>query len=274
MGLSRALEAGAPIPQAEEQFINLSESLMEHFKTEEEFLEAQGYPSLAAHRYEHEILFERVWERLIRRHSTDAPPLVEILRGVGDLIQLHRKRSTASTPPGSRTTSVPPIVPGGRLRVPGCCADPPVRESLAAASSASPPAGAPRSHAVLPRLGWGFLRLAAWGRGGRSLECPGSQDGCFEFCSMKRRRIDSALGGRSSVTAWPPRSGARRGQADHAPVGRRKNPEPEADRKARRAGQRTPQQTYPNLAMAADRSRIRSAGSSRPMLRRMMVRPW
>jgi len=91
MGLSRALEAGAPIPQAEEQFINLSESLMEHFKTEEEFLEAQGYPSLAAHRYEHEILFERVWERLIRRHSTGAPPLVEILRGVGDLIQLHQE---------------------------------------------------------------------------------------------------------------------------------------------------------------------------------------
>ena len=77
--------------------------------------------------------------------------------------------------------SVPRIVPAGRLRVPGFCADPPVRESLAAASSASPPAGAPRSHAVLPRLGWGFLRLAAWGRGDRSLDCPGSQDGCFEF---------------------------------------------------------------------------------------------
>ncbi len=87
----------------------------------------------------------------------------------------------------------------------------------------------------LPRLGWGFLRLAAGGRGDRSLECPGSHDGCFEFCSMKRRRIDSSPGGRSSVAACIARSAARTLQADHAPMGRRKNPEPEVDRKARRA---------------------------------------
>ncbi len=81
-------------------------------------------------------------------------------------------------------SAVPPVVPDGRLRVPCGCADPPVRESLAACSSASPPARAPRSHAVLPRLGLGFLRLAAGGRGGRSLECPGSRYGCCEICSM------------------------------------------------------------------------------------------
>ncbi len=136
-------------------------------------------------------------------------------------------------------SAVPAVAPSGRLRVPCRCADPPVRGSLAACSSASPPARAPRSHADLPRLGWGFLRLAAGGRGVRSLECPGSRDGGSEICSMKRRRIDSSPGGRSSVAACIARSAARTLQADHAPVGRREIKEPDTDRKARWAELRT-----------------------------------
>ena len=90
-GLVKTLEGGATVSLAEEQFMELSETIMEHFMTEENFLETQGYPGLIAHRYEHEILFERVWERLIRRHSLDAPPLIEIIQGVADLIQLHQE---------------------------------------------------------------------------------------------------------------------------------------------------------------------------------------
>ena len=87
--LIRRIEEDPRDPETEASFRQLSEKIMEHFMTEEDHLEAEGYPGLTAHRYEHELLFERFWEKMVRWHAPEAPPLVELMKGVAGLIQEH-----------------------------------------------------------------------------------------------------------------------------------------------------------------------------------------
>lgn len=84
-GAGQAMDDG----EAERRFTELSERVMEHFMTEEGFLEAEGYPELQAHRYEHEILFERLWDKLLRWRSPNPPALAALMEGVADLLREH-----------------------------------------------------------------------------------------------------------------------------------------------------------------------------------------
>ena len=77
--------------ETEARLNQLTEKIMAHFMAEEEFLAARQYPDLAGHRTEHELLFEHIWAKLIRRHAPNPPPLARVVQDVAELIRDHQQ---------------------------------------------------------------------------------------------------------------------------------------------------------------------------------------
>jgi hemerythrin-like metal-binding protein len=90
-GLIGDLEADPADPGAEARFVELFHFTVEHFKTEEDYLEAQGYPGLVPHRFEHELLLDWTRETLARRGVATAPPLLEAARQFAEIIRHHQE---------------------------------------------------------------------------------------------------------------------------------------------------------------------------------------
>ncbi|MGA2079282.1 MAG: hemerythrin family protein [Holophaga sp.] len=90
-GLIRALEEDPGGAGAEDRFVELFHTTVEHFKTEEDYLEAHGYPDLVAHRFEHELLLDWFRDNLARRGGPSAPPLLQLAREYAEIIQRHQQ---------------------------------------------------------------------------------------------------------------------------------------------------------------------------------------
>jgi hemerythrin-like metal-binding protein len=90
-GLVRALEADPAAAGAEDRFLELFHLTVEHFKAEEDYLEAQGYPDLVAHRFEHELLLDWFRDCLARRSGPAAQPLLQAARENAETIRLHQQ---------------------------------------------------------------------------------------------------------------------------------------------------------------------------------------
>jgi hemerythrin len=71
-------------------FTEIFENMVEHFKTEEEYLENRGYPDLIPHRFEHELLLDWFQDQLVQRNAPNARPLVLLLKELAEIIQQHQ----------------------------------------------------------------------------------------------------------------------------------------------------------------------------------------
>ena len=91
MGLIRNLEGDARVPGAEARFLEIFERVVEHFKTEEDYLEAKGYPDLAPHRFEHELLLDWFRDQLVVRNAPGARPLLLLVQEIAEIIQRHHQ---------------------------------------------------------------------------------------------------------------------------------------------------------------------------------------
>ncbi len=80
-------DPGGALP--EYRFIQLAEETSAHFKSEEAFLQAVGYPDLAAHRLEHREIIQRFWENQVRWDAPCAPPLADLVEAFADSVQRH-----------------------------------------------------------------------------------------------------------------------------------------------------------------------------------------
>jgi len=89
MSLIGTLEAHPGDSGAEERFLEVFEHAVEHFKTEEDYLEALGYPDLVPHRFEHELLLDWFRDQMVQRPSPNARPLILLMKEVGEIIQRH-----------------------------------------------------------------------------------------------------------------------------------------------------------------------------------------
>ncbi len=91
MGLVRSLERNARAPRGEDRFLELFEQTVKHFKTEEDYLEARGYPELAPHRFEHELLLDWFRDQLVLRNTQGARPLLLLVQEIAEIIQGHHQ---------------------------------------------------------------------------------------------------------------------------------------------------------------------------------------
>jgi hemerythrin-like metal-binding protein len=78
--------------RAEERFSILFHCLVEHFKTEEDYLEGRGYPDLKPHRFEHELLLDQFRDSLVRRGVPNPPPLGQVVEELAEVIRVHGDR--------------------------------------------------------------------------------------------------------------------------------------------------------------------------------------
>jgi hemerythrin-like metal-binding protein len=90
LALIRTLESGPADAEAEKTFIRIFENAVLHFRTEEDYLEARGYPDLVPHRFEHELLLDWFREQMVLRDGPHAAPLVQLVQEAGTLIQEHQ----------------------------------------------------------------------------------------------------------------------------------------------------------------------------------------
>jgi hemerythrin len=90
-GLMRTLETDPKGFLSEYRFIQFVDQTTEHFRTEEEFLQAMGYPDFAAHRLDHDRILERFKNNLARWNAQNAPPLAEIVEEFVESTQGHLK---------------------------------------------------------------------------------------------------------------------------------------------------------------------------------------
>jgi hemerythrin-like metal-binding protein len=90
LGLIRTLEALPADAEAEKTFIRIFENAVLHFRSEEDYLEARGYPDLVPHRFEHELLLDWFRDQMVLRDGPHAAPLVNLVREIGTLIQEHQ----------------------------------------------------------------------------------------------------------------------------------------------------------------------------------------
>jgi hemerythrin-like metal-binding protein len=91
MGLLGALETGPAGPEAEKAFIRIFESTVVHFRTEEDYLEAQGYPELVSHQFEHELLLDWFRDQMAQREPQHPPPpLAQRVQEIAGIIQAHQ----------------------------------------------------------------------------------------------------------------------------------------------------------------------------------------
>lgn len=91
MSLIRRLERHPGAAGAEARFIEIFERMVEHFKTEEDYLEARGYPDLAPHRFEHELLLDWFRDQLVLRNGPGARPLVLLVTEIAEIIRRHHQ---------------------------------------------------------------------------------------------------------------------------------------------------------------------------------------
>lgn len=87
--LFRLLEAEPGHAGAEERFVELFHSLVEHFKFEEDYLEGRGFPDLKPHRFEHELLLDLFRDSVARRGAPHPPPLGEVVQELAEAIRVH-----------------------------------------------------------------------------------------------------------------------------------------------------------------------------------------
>lgn len=87
--LFRLLETEPEHAGAEDRFVELFHSLVEHFKCEEDFLEARGFPDLKPHRFEHELLLDLFRDSVIRRSAPHPPPLGAVVQELAEAIRVH-----------------------------------------------------------------------------------------------------------------------------------------------------------------------------------------
>jgi hemerythrin len=87
--LFRLLEGEPGHAGAEERFVELFHSLVEHFKFEEDYLEARGFPQLKPHRFEHELLLDLFRDSVSRRGAPHPPPLGPVVRELAEAIRAH-----------------------------------------------------------------------------------------------------------------------------------------------------------------------------------------
>jgi len=73
----------------EYRLAQLVEQTSEHFRTEEAFLLAVGYPGLAAHRADHERIIQKVRDNLLRLEAPGAPPLADLVEEFSQLTFGH-----------------------------------------------------------------------------------------------------------------------------------------------------------------------------------------
>jgi hemerythrin-like metal-binding protein len=87
--LFQLLETDPGHAGAEERFVELFHALVEHFKCEEDYLEARGYPGLKPHRFEHELLLDQFRDSVARRAAPNPPPLGPVVQELADTIRVH-----------------------------------------------------------------------------------------------------------------------------------------------------------------------------------------
>jgi len=91
MSLIGALEADPGDSGTEDRFLEVFERAVEHFKTEEDYLEARGYPGLVPHRFEHELLLDWFRDQIVARPAPNARPLILLVKEVAEIIQRHHE---------------------------------------------------------------------------------------------------------------------------------------------------------------------------------------
>ena len=89
MDLLRTLETQPGDAKAEAAFINIFENAVIHFRTEEDYLEAQSYPDLMPHRFEHELLLDWFRDQMVQRDGPHARPLIQLVQEIGTIFQQH-----------------------------------------------------------------------------------------------------------------------------------------------------------------------------------------
>ena len=89
--LIRGLESHPGGPEDEAQFIKVFEVSVEHFKTEEDYLQGQEYPDLIPHRLEHELLLDWFLDQMVQRDVPKARPLILLAKEAGEIIQRHHE---------------------------------------------------------------------------------------------------------------------------------------------------------------------------------------
>lgn len=107
LGLLRTLRTRAADAEAEKTFIKIFETLVLHFRTEEDYLEARGYPDLVPHRFEHELLLDWFRDQMVLRDGPHAAPLAQLAREAGTLIQDHQATVDHAYAAWLKTTSSP-----------------------------------------------------------------------------------------------------------------------------------------------------------------------
>jgi len=89
MELLRTLETQPADAKAEAAFINIFENAVIHFRDEEDYLEAQGYPDLLPHQFEHELLLDWFLDQMVQRDGPHARPLIQLVNEIWAIFQQH-----------------------------------------------------------------------------------------------------------------------------------------------------------------------------------------
>lgn len=76
-------------PRAEERFVELFHILVEHFKFEEDYLEALRYHDLKQHRFEHELLLDLFKDGMDRRSGAHRSPLGQVVQELAEAMRTH-----------------------------------------------------------------------------------------------------------------------------------------------------------------------------------------
>jgi len=76
--LDESLRGPFPLATLSARLTQLEDFVLEHFRDEEALLEQAGYPLLAPHRAEHEVLVERCHRLMDQFSSPHSPPLTSL----------------------------------------------------------------------------------------------------------------------------------------------------------------------------------------------------
>lgn len=90
MGLAGDLQARPGDAACEDRFIEIFETIVEHFRAEEDFLQSRGYPGLKAHQFEHELLLDWFRDQMAQRTMPGKRPLALLAREAAEIIQGHQ----------------------------------------------------------------------------------------------------------------------------------------------------------------------------------------
>lgn len=91
-GLQQTLEGGAVPEDLQDRVETVRARLEEHFRDEEQLMEALGYPHLEPHRADHRSQEERLQELFLRWQAPDAEPLARLMVALQALLMEHVER--------------------------------------------------------------------------------------------------------------------------------------------------------------------------------------